>query len=89
MENQILSPSKYIFCVNNKEEWAKYKDKITLPKERYLVVEFSENVGVWARFFLAFNAETDLIYICDDDVIAGKKRLENGVKALQGKEMIV
>lgn len=90
LENQIKKPDKYIFCINNKEEFYKFKDVIDkfLTKDRYTSVEFSENLGVWNRFYLAFNATTKFVYILDDDVLPGKYWLENCLKYSKNKHWI-
>lgn len=40
-------------------------------------VRSDENLGVWARFSLALMAETEYIWILDDDFLPGSKWLEN------------
>ena len=35
------------------------------------------NLGVWARFAYAFNAQTKYVCVFDDDTIPGKKWIEN------------
>jgi hypothetical protein len=67
---QTKKIEKFIFNVNNEEEFNKYKDVLKLLKKKdYLVVRHSKNLGVWSRFFLAYNCETEFVYILDDDVI--------------------
>jgi hypothetical protein len=59
----------WIICVNNVEE-KKYYEKVVkelIPEA--LVVEFGRNLGVWNRFFLAYNAKTDYVFVVDDDII--------------------
>lgn len=48
-------------------------------EENHLVTKIrsDENLGVWARFSLALMAETEYIWILDDDFLPGSKWLEN------------
>jgi len=43
----------------------------------------NENLGVWARFAFALNADTKFICMLDDDTIPGKKWLENCLTTMQ------
>ncbi len=68
--------------------WANYDESSydKFPKE---VVEnattamCNENLGVWARFAYALNADTKFICMLDDDTIPGKKWLENCITTMQ------
>lgn len=44
------------------------------------------NLGVWARFFYAFNARTEYVAIFDDDTIPGKKWFENCLDTMSKQE---
>jgi hypothetical protein len=43
----------------------------------------NENLGVWARFAFALNADTKFVCMLDDDTIPGKKWLENCLVTMQ------
>lgn len=96
LENQIKSLlaqthkiDKFIFCVNNTEEKSRYTEIINRLAPNSLIVEFSENLWVYNRFFLWFNANTDLVMVLDDDNTPWSKWIENAVKVLQEEECII
>jgi hypothetical protein len=46
-------------------------------REGLVISRASENLGVWARFAYALNAETEFILMLDDDTIPGSRWIEN------------
>lgn len=48
-----------------------------------IVMRSSENLGVWARFAAGLNAETDFLWVIDDDTIPGARWLENALATFQ------
>jgi GT2 family glycosyltransferase len=50
--NQIVKPDKFIINVNNIEQKERYTEIINRLIPDALIVENSQNLGVWSRFFL-------------------------------------
>jgi hypothetical protein len=46
-------------------------------REGLIISRANENLGVWARFAYALNAETEFILMLDDDTIPGSRWIEN------------
>lgn len=46
-------------------------------REGLIIARASENLGVWARFAYALNADTEFILMLDDDTIPGSRWVEN------------
>jgi hypothetical protein len=88
--NQTKKIDKYIFCVNNRDVAEQYYPIIAdnIPREDYLIVEHSQNLGVWSRFFLAYNAKTEFIFIIDDDIICWPWYIENCYECFKKKPWI-
>ena len=81
MLSQTFKISNYIICLNGSENRKKV-DKVIHHKwiaDKTLIVEFNKNQWVWNRFFLAYNAKTEYIFVCDDDIIPWNKWIENCV----------
>lgn len=55
-------------------------------KSQVTFVECNENLGVWARFSLALNAETEFVCLFDDDTIPGSKWFENCLNTMKTHE---
>jgi hypothetical protein len=55
-------------------------------KERFILAECSENLGVWARFSFALNIDADYICAFDDDTIPGARWFENCLKTMDEHE---
>jgi len=49
-------------------------------KDQVTFVDCNRNLGVWARFALAFNTKSDFICVFDDDTIPGERWIENCIK---------
>jgi len=86
IENQSLKPSKIILFqdkVNGREE-------IQIPYElkrrfsNYITV--SENIGVWGRFAAGLLADSTYVCFFDDDIIPGRRWLENCHNEMQKRE---
>jgi cellulose synthase/poly-beta-1,6-N-acetylglucosamine synthase-like glycosyltransferase len=54
-----------------------------LRRESIEYAETSHDYGVWGRFTFALNASTDFICIMDDDVIPGRRYIENCINSYQ------
>lgn len=98
LENQIKSLLDqthpidfFIFNSNNIESRDKYYEIISrlIPSEKFLIVEHSQNIWVWSRFFLWLNVKTDCIFILDDDNTPWNKWIENWIKVLENEECII
>jgi hypothetical protein len=55
-------------------------------KAQVTFVECNENLGVWARFSLALNVETEFVCLLDDDTIPGSKWFENCINTMRTHE---
>lgn len=55
-------------------------------KARVTFAECNENLGVWARFAYALNADTEYICAFDDDTIPGPRWFENCLKTMENHE---
>ena len=44
-----------------------------------MIASSSTNLGVWSRFVFALNADSDFVWIIDDDTIPGTRWLENAL----------
>lgn len=53
---------------------------------RAVVAQCNQNLGVWARFAYALNADTEYVCVFDDDTIPGKRWFENCLHTLQTHE---
>lgn len=76
--NQTHKPESIIIWNNNNTEFdfTKYKTLTTF-------VDCSKNLGVWARFIMALNANTEYICLFDDDTIPGSKWLETCISTIK------
>lgn len=50
---------------------------------RAVFAQCNQNLGVWARFAYALNADTDYICVFDDDTIPGRRWFENCLQTMQ------
>ena len=74
LKNQTIKPDNIMLWYNypGDDEFVNYDIMTEIPTAYSNV-----NLGVWARFAYALNAETKYICIFDDDTIPGTKWLEN------------
>lgn len=73
--NAVLGQSKSVdkvIVVENGMDKA-----IRLRDDRILYIRSEANLGVWLRFSIALMAETDYVWILDDDFVPGIRWLEN------------
>jgi cellulose synthase/poly-beta-1,6-N-acetylglucosamine synthase-like glycosyltransferase len=49
----------------------------------------NQNLGVWARFAFALNADTDYICMLDDDTIPGKRWIQHCYNTMQESEGLI
>lgn len=75
--NQTMKPSEIILWQNKGQNF-----DLDLT-EKMTHVKSNKNFGVWARFAMALNAETEYICVFDDDTIPGSKWLENCYNTIQ------
>lgn len=52
-------------------------------REGLVIARASENLGVWARFSFALNADTQYILMLDDDTIPGSRWIENCIDTMK------
>jgi hypothetical protein len=52
-------------------------------KEKITIADCNENLGVWARFAFALNANTEYVCVFDDDTIPGIRWFENCLKTMK------
>ncbi len=77
-------PIKKIMYWNLSSEDSAYKpDYDLLRRESIEYAETSHDYGVWGRFTFALNATTDFICIMDDDILPGRRYIENCVNSYQ------
>lgn len=96
LENQIKSLlaqthkiDKFIINVNLTERKREYTYIINKLIPDALIVEHSQNLWVWSRVFMWLNANTDCIFIVDDDNTPWNKWIENWMKVLEQEECII
>jgi hypothetical protein len=80
LKNQTIKPKQIII-------WKNYSENIVIPNEikedkSILIIESSENLGVWPRFLIGLLANTEYICVFDDDTIPGKCWFENCLKTM-------
>ena len=81
--NQSTGTPKFLF-------WGNYDGKNTIEDsfDRYVVdgsksAIANSNMGVWARFAYALNADTSYVCVADDDTIPGKCWIENCIDTIE------
>lgn len=77
IKNQTLQPSEILLWQNAGDT---FDENLTLSTTH---ASCNKNLGVWARFAFALNANTEYICVFDDDTIPGKKWLENCYNTIQ------
>lgn len=75
IQSQSVKPDKLVIWRNDQGEKLDLK-----PQIPFVVVQSSENLGVWARFTICREFKSSHYYILDDDTIPGKFWLENCLK---------
>lgn len=81
IENQTIKPTKIFVWKNGNFS--------IIPKhlkDRFILIECSENLGVWARFAFALNTNTDFICLFDDDTIPGERWFENCITTMKNHD---
>ncbi|MDD3302267.1 MAG: glycosyltransferase family A protein [Candidatus Gracilibacteria bacterium] len=81
--NQSYKIDQFIINVNVTDRKEEYMEIINRLIPEALVVEHSFNLGVWSRFFLGFNCNTDFIFVIDDDIIPGSEYIQNCVECFE------
>lgn len=75
-KNQSVGEPEFMFWGNLSPEYDSIPfDKDVIDNCRSAIS--GGNMGVWARFAFALNAQTDFICVADDDTIPGQNWLEN------------
>lgn len=83
LKNQTYPIAK-IFYFNFKSADPQFiPDYELLDREGVEYAETSHHYGVWGRFTFALNANTDFVCIMDDDIVPGKKYIENCVSSYE------
>lgn len=54
-----------------------------------ILVRASTNLGVWARFSVALQATGEFIWLIDDDVIPGRRWVENALECFSQKPAVI
>lgn len=80
IQEQTIEPQKILIWQNKAEV---ISDDI---KSKVVFSECNENLGVWARFAYALNADTEYVCIFDDDTIPGKMWFENCLQTIKNYE---
>ena len=75
---QTIPPNEIILWKNFSGEQIKLSKKIL---SKVILMECSENLGVWARFSAALNSKSEFVCILDDDTIPGRKWFENCINS--------
>lgn len=77
IENQTIKPSKIYVWQNAGGKMPEHL------KDRFVLAQCTENLGVWARFAFALNIDADYICVFDDDTIPGSRWFENCIKTIK------
>lgn len=77
INNQTIKPEEILLWQNYGENF----DSNLTSKTTH--ANCNKNLGVWARFAYALNANTEYVCVFDDDTIPGKKWLENCYNTIQ------
>lgn len=77
IKNQTLPPSEILLWQNAGEVFDETLTNSTTH------ASCNKNLGVWARFAFALNANTEYVCVFDDDTIPGKKWLESCYNTIQ------
>jgi hypothetical protein len=83
LKNQSY-PIEKIMYWNLKSDHPKLQpDYELLAKAGVELGETTHDYGVWGRFSFALNAKTDFICVIDDDIIPGKRYIENCISSYE------
>lgn len=58
-------------------------DLSSIAPEAKITIRFNQNLYHYGRFYYSLNATSDYIFICDDDIIPGKRYLEYCIETIQ------
>ena len=81
--NQTVKPKEIIIWNNSETILPIDVDSYGVP---IIVYTSSKNMGVWARFFAAYNCTGQYIALFDDDTIPGNQWFENCIDCMNIKE---
>lgn len=84
--NQTIKPTDIIIVNNNNDDLRKNKEMIQTKYSNTLIVDISDNMGVWPRFFMGLLGRGDYIAVFDDDSIPGNKWFENCLTEMEKQE---
>ena len=80
LENQVKAIENQSHKVSEILIWENGEDKTPEDITGWThLSRSSKNLGVWARFAFALNAQSDFIWMIDDDTIPGSRWLENAL----------
>jgi Glycosyl transferase family 2 len=84
LEEQLSALRKQTVPVERILVWENGEDAVPEHLRSGLVISrASENLGVWARFAFALNAETEYLLMLDDDTIPGARWIENCIATME------
>jgi GT2 family glycosyltransferase len=83
IRNQTLQPSDILLWQNAGDVFDENLTRLVTH------ASCNRNLGVWARFAFALNANTEYICVFDDDTIPGKKWLENCLNTIGETEGVL
>lgn len=64
-------------------------DFSSIGDERVVIANCSVNLGVWARFAFALNAESEFVCVLDDDTMPGSNFFANCLNFLESEEALL
>lgn len=80
LSKSTIKPDHIMVWYNNPGIGHKFNDSVIA---NHIAAVNTNNWGVWARFFYAFNAPTKYVCVFDDDTIPGTKWLENCLNTME------
>jgi GT2 family glycosyltransferase len=80
LQNQTITPNEILLWYNSPGEGHDVNYDIM---EKVPTAFSNINMGVWARFAYALNAKSEYVCIYDDDMVSGKRWLENCLNTIK------
>jgi hypothetical protein len=81
IRNQSFKVSSIMIWNNGND--AEYCQSVSKEYTDVKIANSNVNYGVWARFAFALNATTEFVCLWDDDILPGKKWIENCVRSFK------
>ena len=79
IKKQTVKPDEIIIVVDKNPS----KPFDSSKYSEHQIIEFSKNIGVWARFSIALLAKNKYVCVFDDDTIPGERWFENCIDTLK------